>query len=91
MIATTAQTVQHEPWCNDHQHQDADPSTFLEEHDACKGVILRERGVEVIVDDSEDNGGTVTVFAADVSLTATQAREVAATLLSAAIIVEEAG
>ncbi len=88
MTTTTAQTVQHESWCTDHQHQDADPSTFLQEHDACKGVILRERGIEVIIDDSEDNGVTVTVFAADVSLTATQACDMAAALVRAAEVMD---
>ncbi|WP_411284881.1 DUF6360 family protein [Lapillicoccus sp.] len=83
-------TMTHASWCTDHVHDDADPATFIQEHDACQGLILRERGVQVVIEDSEDNGVTVTVFADDVSLTAAQARDMAQALLKAADIVEAA-
>ena len=41
MTTTAAQTVQHEPWCNDHVLLAVDPAAFIEENSWCRGVLWR--------------------------------------------------
>ncbi len=82
-------TVTHASWCTDHIHGDADPRTYLDEWDECESKVLNAHGVEVTVENGNDHGVVVDLYAKDANLTPAQAREVAAAILKAADIVEE--
>ena len=95
MTATTAQIVQHEPWCTDHE-TDIEWDGVIEwcRHPVAHELDANGQHARVVIIERHNATERVGIYAhvtSDPLLTPAEAREVAAALLSTAIIVEEAG